>query len=325
MRSAWAAGLAWFVASVLAASCSGGGFSEGAGPAADAGAGGEPSKHPGKGKGGAGEAGEASEGGASTGGTAQGGTNQSGGQGGMDVVAAAGAGGSGEPVECDLSSKVDQSGDCKQWACVAGEPRSVVDLKDLPPETGVCDVASCKVSGPVHTDDNSKCAYNMKCSSGACVCRGCANGKVANVLADTCRMPGGVVATANHTGVGFSPNGAIDGDTAVTWNSGMTSGQLTLTFSGPQAMTALVIYVTGQADASSMGARTIVLNAKVDDADGGAQIAKNGSWDYSMQATGPIRLELGRVVRTNKIVLDFSSALSWIAVNEALFVICPDP
>jgi hypothetical protein len=319
MRSAWAAGLAWFVSSVLAASCTGGSFSEGAGPAASAGAGGEPSS-----QGKAGEGGEPGAAGASTAGTAQGGT-QSGGQGGADVVAAAGAGGTGEPVECDLSSKVDESGDCKQWACVAGQPRSVVDLKDPPPKTGECDVASCKLSGPVHTDDNSLCAYNMKCSSGACVCRGCPNGKVANVLADTCRMPGGVVATANHTRMGFLPGGAIDGDTAVTWNSGTTSGQLTLTFSGPQPMTALVVYVTGQADAGAMGARTIILNAKVDDADGGPQIAKNGSWDYSVQSTGPIRLELGRVVRTNKIVLDFSSAVSWIAVNEALFVMCADP
>ena len=85
-------------------------------------------------------------------------------------------------------------------------------------------------------------------------------------------------------------------------------------------MNALVIYVTGQADNNSMGARTIAVNATVD-VGSGSPVVKSGSWDFTSSPTGPIRLELG-AVKASKITLKFTSATSWIAVNEVLFVVC---
>lgn len=214
---------------------------------------------------------------------------------------------------------VEVAGDCKHFKCANGETTNVVDLNDLPTARGACDVPSCTEAGPLLTPDDSKCAINKKCVEGKCACRACPYGKLDNVVADACRMGMNVVATANQTGASFSPAGAIDGDTQKTWNSGHTDGTLTLTFSGAETMNALVIYVTGQADNTSMGARTITVNATVETT--GATVTKNGSWDFSVTPTGPIRLELG-AVKATKITLKFASASSWIAVNEVLFVVC---
>ncbi len=129
-----------------------------------------------------------------------------------------------------------------------------------------------------------------------------------------------VTATANQSNTGSTAAGAIDGTTAKTWNSGHTDGILTLTFSAPETMTALVIYVTGQADNSTMAARTISVNATIETT--GATLAKSGSWDFSSTPTGPIRLEIGSPVKATKLTLKFASPSSWIAVNEVLFVVC---
>ena len=214
---------------------------------------------------------------------------------------------------------VDVAGDCKHVSCANGTTTNEVDLKDLPTARGACDVPSCTEAGPVLHADDSKCAINKQCVEGKCACRACPYGKLANVVADTCRMGMNVVATANKTGNGFSAAGAIDGDTTKTWNSGANDGTLTLTFSSAETMNALVIYVTGQADNSSMAARTITVNATVETTS--ASVAKSGTWDFTNSPTGPIRLELG-AVKATKITLKFSSPSSWIAVNEVLFVVC---
>jgi hypothetical protein len=219
---------------------------------------------------------------------------------------------------------VNEQGDCKQASCAFGEVTTQPDLQDLPDPKGVCDVPSCTEAGPKLTDDNSKCAANRKCTTGVCECRTCPNGKVDNVIFDTCRMPVGVVATANHVNMGSSAAGAIDGNTTITWNAGQPSGQLVLTFPSPQTMTALVLYLTGQSGNNM--AKTISLTAKIEVADNGPALNKSANFSYTeMMPTGPIRLELG-LVKVSKITLDFTSPSSWIAVNEALFVLCtPDP
>jgi hypothetical protein len=215
---------------------------------------------------------------------------------------------------------VEVAGDCKHWSCANGEATAEVDLKDLPIARGACEVPSCTEEGPLLTPDDSKCALNKQCVEGKCSCRPCPYGKLDNVVADTCKMGMNVTATANQSNMGSTAAGAIDGTTAKTWNSGHTDGTLTLTFSAPETMTALVIYVTGQADASSMGARTISVNATIETT--GANLAKSGSWDFTSTPTGPIRLELGSPVKATKITLKFASPSSWIAVNEVLFVVC---
>lgn len=214
---------------------------------------------------------------------------------------------------------VEVAGDCKHFSCANGETTNEVDLSDLPTARGACDVPTCTEAGPVLHADDSKCAINKQCVEGKCACRPCPYGKLDNVVADTCRMGMNVVATANKTGMGSTAAGAIDGNTQKTWNSGADDGTLTLTFSAPETMTALVVYVTGQADNSSMAARTITVNATVETS--GSTVTKNGTWDFTTTPTGPIRLELG-AVKATKITLKFASPSSWIAVNEVLFVVC---
>jgi hypothetical protein len=226
--------------------------------------------------------------------------------------------------KCVTSSLVpaDATGDCRHTSCANGEASDEVDLKDLPTPRGACDVASCTEAGPVLHADDSKCAVNKHCVEGKCACRPCPYGKLDNVVADACRMSldGRVLAMANKVGAGFTAAGAVDGDMSKTWNSGTTDGTLTLVLDAPETMNALVIYVTGQADNNSMGARTISVNATVE-VGSGAPLAKSGTWDFSMTPTGPIRLELGPV-KASKITLKFSSPSSSIAVNEVLFVVC---
>lgn len=215
---------------------------------------------------------------------------------------------------------VEVAGDCKRLLCASGETSSQVDLSDLPTARGACDVPSCTEAGPKLFADDSKCALNKQCVEGKCACRPCPYGKLDNVVADACRMGMNVVATANQINTGSTAAGAIDGTTAKTWNSGHTDGTLTLTFSAAETMNALVIYVTGQADNNSMGARTITVNATIETT--GATLAKSGSWDFTTTPTGPIRLEIGSPVKVTKVTLKFASASSWIAVNEVLFVVC---
>jgi hypothetical protein len=159
----------------------------------------------------------------------------------------------------------------------------------------------------------------MRCVTGNCACRACPNGKIANVVADSCILPQGVTAVADKTLQNSSALHAFDGTTATNWNSGTTDGKLTLTLPAPQAMTALVIYVTGSAE--GMVTRTISVTATVDPSDMTTPVTKSGTWDFSSMATGPIRLELG-LVKASKITLKFSSPSSWISVNEVLFVVC---
>jgi hypothetical protein len=223
---------------------------------------------------------------------------------------------------CVISSlaPVEVAGDCKRLLCASGETANQVDLSDLPAARGPCDVPSCTEAGPVLHGDDSKCAINKQCVEGKCACRPCPYGKLDNVVADSCRMGMNVVATANKTGTGSTAAGAIDGNTQKTWNSGTLDGTLTLTFSTPETMNALVIYVTGTADNNSMGAKTVTVDATV--ATSGSTVTKNGTWDFTTTPTGPIRLELG-AVKATKITLKFNSATSSIAVNEVLFVVCP--
>lgn len=216
---------------------------------------------------------------------------------------------------------VDVAGDCKHWSCFNGQTTNEVDLKDLPASRGACDVPSCTEAGPMFHGDDSKCASNKQCAEGKCVCRACPNGKLPNVVADSCLMPQGVVATANKTLMGSTPAGAIDGTTTKTWNSGALDGTLTLTLAAPQAMTALVVYVTGQDGNGTMLAKTITVTAIVEVGDAGAPISKIGTWDFSSTPTGPVRLELG-LLKATKITLKFSSPSSWIAVNEVFMVVC---
>jgi hypothetical protein len=214
---------------------------------------------------------------------------------------------------------VEVAGDCKHLLCAGGETASQVDLSDLPIARGPCDVPSCTEAGPVLHADDSKCAINKQCVEGKCACRPCPYGKIDNVLAETCRMGMNVTATANQSNTGSTAAGAIDGTIAKTWNSGDSDGTLTLTFSTPETMNGLVIYVTGQADNSSMGARTITVNATIETT--GATLAKSGTWDFTNNPTGPIQLQLGPV-KVTKITLKFASPSSWIAVNEVLFGVC---
>jgi hypothetical protein len=182
-------------------------------------------------------------------------------------------------------------------------------------------MAACTEAGPMLHADDGKCAVNKRCVEGNCACRACPNGKIANVVADSCLMPAGVTAVADKANTGSTAAGAIDGTTAKTWNSGALDGTLTLTLAAPQAMTALVIYVTGQADNTTMLAKTITVTGIVELSDMTAPISKTGKWDFASMATGPVRLELG-LVKASKITLKFSSPSSWIAVNEVLFVVC---
>jgi len=212
------------------------------------------------------------------------------------------------------------AGDCKHWSCAYGEAQNAVDLADLPPSRGACDVPACTEDGPVLHGDDSKCAINKQCAEGQCACRACPNGKLADAVAGSCLMPQGVVASANKTGDKSSVEGAIDGTAVKTWNSGTIDGTLTLTLATPQAMTALVVYVTGLDGNNGMFARTVTVNATVE-VGTAAPVTKSGTWDFTNTPTGPVRLELG-LVQASKITLKFSSPSSWIAVNEVLFVVC---
>lgn len=231
------------------------------------------------------------------------------------------------PATCRLgrcvSSKLrpaDTKGDCKQWQCVDGEASEVPALDDLPAPRGACDVVSCTEAGPTFTPDDGSCALNQRCDAGNCTCRACPNGKLMAAIADTCIMPQGVAATASQSNAMSLASSAVDGDATTTWNSGAKMGTLTLVLDGAQAMTALVVYVTGSAG-GGLGAKTILLTASVETRGSMTPLVKTGKWDFSATPTGPIRLELG-LVEVTKVTLSFSSATSWIAVNEALFVLC---
>lgn len=222
-----------------------------------------------------------------------------------------------------LLAPVEVKGDCNHWRCESGEATEVLAPEDTPATIGNCDVATCTANGPKLTDDDSKCAINKHCVQANCVCRECPRGKVTDAMVvDSCLLPATFTATATNVGMqATAPAGAIDGTVKKTWNAGQASGTLILTAPmGGGAMTGLVIYVTGSAGGNA-GETVIKVTATIETTDSPTPIIRNGNYNYGMQATGPIQLDLG-LVNVKKITLAFTSPTSWIAVNEAMFTLC---